>query len=643
MQPNPSPQIRERMSRATEQSDWPGLLAAIREMASTGAGGAEFAFAAARLKTMGEAGARAAGLRHLRTYIARSVTVEPFVPYLAVHCALAGFYLETRIGSYGAFIDDLMNAEGGLCSFQSDLALFFTDVEDVAGGLYRACAAADPHAVAAETEQAATRLRSMLEAFRRNSNARLLAQGLLLPDSTALGDVADGNSAGSELAAVARINQALAAACNRIGDAVYFDQDRLAARYGRAHWRDQRMFLSARVGVAARHFDDYTRALARSIRALYVPARKVLCTDLDDTLWGGIVGEEGPGGIQTGAAFPGNCYRAYQQYLKGLSERGILLAIASRNNESDVREAFRARAGDLSVTLDDFVSVKIGWDDKAVSLRSMARELSLGLDSFVFVDDSQAECAAVRQQLPEVLVVEASRGEPWTLVERLSALDAFDSLGVTADDRGRTEEYKAQAKRSELEAAAGSREDFLKSLHIVCTVSDGLGAALPRTVQLINKTNQFNLTTRRHSAADVETIAREPGSQVLALRAADCFGDAGVVGVAICRQRGNCAYIDTFLLSCRVIGRGMETALLAYLAAEARNRGALRLFGEYVATSKNQISADFYTRHGFLEARDRPPDNLVGNGLLYEFDLQAGVPAKPSWIVIEGNSHVTVA
>jgi FkbH-like protein len=242
------------------------------------------------------------------------------------------------------------------------------------------------------------------------------------------------------------------------------------------------------------------------------------------------------------------------------------------------------------------------------------------------VDDSPTECAAVRQQLPGVLVVEVPQGEPWMLVRRISESGAFDSLNITEDDRRRTEEYKAQSKRAELDRTISSREEFLKSLHIVCTVSDGLGANLPRTVQLINKTN-------------VGLLVSERGARVLTVRVADCFGDAGLVGVAIYLQREACAYIETFLLSCRVIGRGIETALLGCLAAEARSRGALRLFGEYMATSKNQISADFYPRHGFVETNQKLPDMTAGDGVLYEFDLGAGVPETPSWIAIEGDCH----
>src|SRR5438552_3609507 len=315
-------QRRQRMSQAAAAGAWPELLYWLRQLLAAGPGAADILSAASLLKKMGEPGARAVGLRFLRTYIVRSVTVEPFLPYLLVRCAAAGFYLETSIGSYGAFIDDLMNPEGALAGHRPDLTLVFTDMEDVAGKLMDACAAVDSEAVAAQTELAIARFTSMLESFRRHSPARLLVQGLLLPDQTAQGDVADSNSPSGELSAIAAVNQALGHLCRRIPDTIYFDQDRLAARYGRAAWRDQRMFLSARVGVAARYFDQYTEALARSVRALYVPPKKVLCTDLDNTFWGGVVGEDGPEGIAAGAAFPGSCYLAFQKYLKGLSQRG---------------------------------------------------------------------------------------------------------------------------------------------------------------------------------------------------------------------------------------------------------------------------------------------------------------------------------
>ena len=172
-------------------------------------------------------------------------------------------------------------------------------------------------------------------------------------------------------------------------------------------------------------FGIYSRGLVRSFSALFRAPRKVLCTDLDNTLWGGVLGEDGPEGIATGSAFPGNCYLEYQKYLKQLSSRGILLAIVSKNNEADVREAFQIRSADLALSLDNFVATKISWNEKSDSIRELAQELSLGLDSFVFVDDNPVECEAIRQQLPEIAVIEAPVQEPWKLVELLSVAAIF--------------------------------------------------------------------------------------------------------------------------------------------------------------------------------------------------------------------------
>jgi FkbH-like protein len=431
------------------------------------------------------------------------------------------------------------------------------------------------------------------------------------------------------------LNQKLAALCGTISDCVFFDVDHLAARHGRANWRDERMFLASRLPISAASFGAYSRGLVRSFSALFRAPRKVLCTDLDNTLWGGVLGEEGPEGIATGSAFPGNCFLEYQKYLKQLASRGILLAIVSKNNEADVREAFQLRAADLALSLDNFVATKISWDEKSDAIRELAKELSLGLDSFVFIDDNPVECEAIRQQLPEVAVIEAPVQEPWKLVGLLSSQSFFDAAVVTDDDVNRLKEYKAQAQRAELATNAGSRDEFLASLEIVCTFLGALDAPLARSVQLLAKTNQFNLTTRRHSAAEVEEFAATPGGQAVAIRVRDRFGDAGVVGLALARHQGDSCFVDSLLLSCRVIGRGIETALLAHIAGNAKKSGATQLIGEFIATKKNAPCADFYLDHGFVE--DTPSKNAQTGSVLYRLDLATSTLASPAWLTLEGN------
>jgi FkbH-like protein len=317
----------------------------------------------------------------------------------------------------------------------------------------------------------------------------------------------------------------------------------------------------------------------------------------------------------------------------------VLLAIASKNNEPDVREAFERRKLDLALTLESFAAVQIGWQSKVLMLKAIAGELSLGTDSFVFVDDSPMECAEIRASLPEVQVIQLRPDEPWRIAAHVaSSLGALDQLSITEDDRQRAGEYRAQRQRARLEAGAGSREAFLGSLGIVCTLLDARQAPLERTAQLLGKTNQFNLTTRRHSAGEIERLAAEPRAQTWALRVRDRFGDAGVVGVALCRSAGSLCIIDSFLLSCRVIGRGVESALLHHVGNRAIADGATLLVGEYIPTKKNPPCADFYPSHGFVPlAPERAAALGASPGTLYELDLSGGPPPLPAWITLEEN------
>ncbi len=573
------------------------------------------------------------GYRRLNTYIVRSVTVEPVLPFLTVEAVLGGYVLDVKLGGYGSYMDDLLNPQSELSRAQADLVLVLLDLEDIAGGLPDLCADGRGEGVEAELDLAVARVGQMLRCYRTGNSGRLVLQGVVVPGSSSLGLVGDANLKYSLVNTVKELNRRLAETCSAISDCVFFDVDQVAAQYGRLHWADPRMFLASRLPLSPGAFRAFAQGLLRTASVLFRAPRKVLCTDLDNTLWGGILGEDGPHGITTGTVFPGNCFLEYQRYLKRLAARGVLLAITSKNNETDVTEAFQLRSADLAISLSDFIARKIGWNDKAQALRELAKELSLGLDSFVFVDDNPIECEAIRQHLPEVAVVMARIDEPWKLIDTLAEQPFFDAITVTADDLNRAQEYKAQAQREALSIGTATRDEFLHSLNIVCTFVSALDAPLMRSVQLLAKTNQFNLTTRRHSAAEVEQIANSPGGLAIAVRVRDRFGDAGVVGLALAKQEGDCCRIDSLLLSCRVIGRGIETALLAHVAEWAARMGSKRILGEYTETKKNSPCAGFYAEHGFEK------DAVLGEGgsVLYRMDLTQQMPAKPSWLTLEGN------
>lgn len=628
-------ELRRCIKDAASSRDASAAIHYARKLLAASNKSADVMFCASTFAGMTGALANQSGTKHLKVHVVRSVTVEPMLPFFATEAVLSNFVLDLQVGGYGSYVDEMLNPQSSLAKFKPNAVFVLLDLEDIAGRLPDLCADGIGEGVETEIENSLTQTAQLLRSFRSGNSARILFQGCVVPDLTSLGDIGDANLPHSLTNAVQRLNQGLAAVCRTVSDCVFFDVDHLAARHGRASWRDTRMFLASRLPIAATSFSTYSRGLIRSLSALYRAPRKILCTDLDNTLWGGVLGEEGTDGIATGSVFPGNCYLEYQRYLKQLSSRGILLAIVSKNNEADVREAFQVRAADLAVSLDNFVTTKISWNEKADSIRELAKELSLGLDSFVFVDDNPVECEAIRQQLPEVAVVEAPLDEPWKLAELLSKQPFFDAAVVTEDDVNRLSEYKAQSQRAELAGSAGSRDEFLASLEIVCTFLSALDAPLARSVQLLAKTNQFNLTTRRHSAAEVEEFASTPGGQAIAIRVRDRFGDAGVVGLALASTKGDSCFIDSLLLSCRVIGRGIETALLAYLANNAVRAGAKFLIGEFIATKKNAPCEDFYSDHGFI--KDTSSQYPQTDSVFYRLDLTTSAPVSPGWLTLEGN------
>jgi FkbH-like protein len=365
---------------------------------------------------------------------------------------------------------------------------------------------------------------------------------------------------------------------------------------------------------------------------------KVLAVDLDNTLWGGVIGEDGMDGIQLSGEHPGAAFQALQRALLDVRRRGILLAIASKNNREDAMEAIEQHAGML-LRARHFAAMRINWQDKAQNLREIAAELNLGLDAIAFLDDNPVERQHVRDAAPEVMVIEVGT-DPMDLARAVRDFPAFERLSLSEEDRHRGDYYAADRQRVELETASASKEDFYRSLAQEAELSPVTGATLARVAQLTQKTNQFNLTTRRYSEAQISAMAAEPGCHVLSIRVRDRYCDNGLVGVAITRDRQGAqervCEIDAFLLSCRVIGRTVETALLAHLCSQARMRGCSTIEGWFLPIKKNAPAKDFYPNHAFEVAEQ------TDGALRYRLDLAAS-PAIPPWIEVRSEQAAVPA
>ena len=395
-----------------------------------------------------------------------------------------------------------------------------------------------------------------------------------------------------------------------------------AAQVGKSHATAALDFM-ARQPFSAVGQTRFALFLARSLRPLVVPRRKALAVDLDETLWGGVLGEDGLDGLQLGHDFPGNVYLRMQRELLELKERGIALVLLSKNNEPDVREAFDSLP-DMLLKWDDFVVRKINWQPKHENLRAAARELNLGLDSFALLDDSDFEREQMRQLIPEVLILNDS-SDPVRTVKALWETDVFDVLRTTEEDRLRHQDYQVRGAR-DIEAHQNDLQAFLNSLEMKAKIEPVGPRNIQRVLNMLGKTNQFNLTTRRHSLAQLEKLVEQPESIALVLRLGDKFGDQGIVAVLIAiSAKERTLTIDTFLVSCRALGRGVERALWAAMVQRAARQGFQKLQAEYIATAKNGMVADLYDQLGLTQVSQCH--------LITRYELEPVKPISfPPWI-----------
>ena len=409
------------------------------------------------------------------------------------------------------------------------------------------------------------------------------------------------------------------------------DVDYLAASAGRWAWGDERFFHQAKLPCAPEFLVDYGHSVASLLIAIQGLSKKCLVLDLDNTLWGGIIGDDGLGGIRLGQGDPeGEAFLAFQRYVKSLQDRGIILAVCSKNEESFAKEVFEKHS-EMVLRLKDISCFVANWNDKATNLRAIAQRLGIGLNSLVLVDDNPAERALVRQLAPDVAVPEL----PTDVTGYIHAIERyryFQTVSIGAEDLKRTEYYQANASRQQAEVATGNIEDFLSSLQMVARTEPITSATRERSTQLINKSNQFNLTTRRRSSAEVLAIVEDPQWITRTIALADRFGDNGLISVLLAKISGDVLDIDTWLMSCRVLKRGVEAFLLNHLCDLAAARGVTKILGEYIPTAKNVIVKDHYTGLGFREIR-RESDGHCW----YELDLQGRQPLKV--FITEGTTH----
>ena len=373
----------------------------------------------------------------------------------------------------------------------------------------------------------------------------------------------------------------------------------------------------------------YARQISRVACALKGRVKKCLVLDCDNTLWGGVVGEDGLDGIKLDLnEYPGRAYHDFQKTLLHLYERGVLILLCSKNNEADVFDVLDHHPACL-IKREHLAGWRINWQEKAGNIRSLADDLNIGLDAFVFIDDDPVQCGLVQEMVPEVTVLQVP--EKLHLLPTLPLREGlFDTLRTTDEDRNRTQMYQGDSKRANTRRSFGTVEDYLASLETVASIHRARPDEFTRVAQLTQKSNQFNLTTRRYAEPDIRSFAEEQDRAVYSLAVRDKFGDRGLVGVLIATRAGTVGRIDSFLMSCRAIGRDIEFAMVSCCLASLRNVwGVEQWEAEYIPTRKNAQVADLWLRNGFTETTN------VDGRRTYSLDARTHQWRTPAHLVVQ--------
>ncbi len=561
------------------------------------------------------------GTAPVRLAILGSATMAHLLPAIRVAGLRRSIWIDGYEGEYGQYLQELADPESGLHAFKPSAVLFAFDAHHLCAGLSVGASAADTDAALAEIRH------RVQECWRlaRSAFGCVILQQTVLPVHPPLIGGNEHRLPGSRAAFVPRLNAMLRELADAQGGetgAEIVGLDARAALDGLAAWHDPALWHRSKQDVTPAAAPFYGELVARLLAARQGRSFKALVLDLDNTIWGGVIGDDGLEGIVLGqGSASGEGFLAVQDYAREQGRRGVILAVCSKNDEANALEAFEKHP-EMLLKRGDIACFMANWDDKATNIRRIAHQLNIGLDSLVFLDDNPFERNLVRQELPMVAVPEVP-DDPALVAGMIADAGYFEALGITDEDRERGGQYQGNLQREALKETATDIESYLRGLDMRLTWRPFDRIGLARTVQLINKTNQFNLTTRRYTEIDVQAVMDDADAVGLQLRLLDRFGDNGIIAIIIGRKLPDTAdfRVDTWLMSCRVLGRQVEESTLNILAAEAQRLGADRMLGEYIPTKKNGMVRKHYEKLGF-SLIEETPDGSSRAGL----DLRDFVP-----------------
>ncbi|MBL7215656.1 MAG: HAD family hydrolase [Phycisphaerae bacterium] len=535
-----------------------------------------------------------------------SFTIDPLVDFTTVEAAASSIGLGTYIAPFGQVSQETLNPQSGLYVFIPDVTVLIAEADKLAE----------------KAIDAADEIIALAQSFRQNTSGLLVVTTFMAPPDWPLHLLPSERQLELDKA-----NQRLRETFKDDPRVQICDLAMLASYYGYTHALSPEMMAMARMPFAESFLVLLAKKLVSHFKVHAGLIRKCIVLDCDNTLWGGIIGEDGMDGIALGPDCPGREFVDFQKAILELYEQGVILAINSKNNEADILQVLREHPH-MVLKEEHFAAICVNWNPKPDNMKTIAGQVNIGLDTLVFVDDNPAERQIMNQMLPEIDVLELP-ANPALYAKTLRETNFFAKASLTEEDKGRGQMYAAQRQRSRLQQSTATLEDYLKSLEMTCSIRPAEEKDIKRAAQLTQRTNQFNLTTRRYTEPDIRHMVESPDWEVYVLGLKDKFGDNGTVGLAMVEKQKDVWQIDTFLMSCRVIGRQAEDAFVDRICRDAVTAGATGLKAEYTKTQKNALAADFWDKMNFKkQASDEKRTD-------YKFSLIDYGPKKFEYLNIE--------
>ena len=530
------------------------------------------------------------GAKTVKVAILADCAIQQLALLLKALAARNGVALDVYEGGYDSIDLEILNPDSSLYAFGPQYLIVLLSGEKLKTRLYDS---ADRMAFAADT---IGRIEGLWGAFGARSAATIVQSTFVLPSERAFGNY-ELKAADSVGAIFTEINYRLAVRARSAKNVLLSDVDFLAASIGRQQWLDPRLWNMAKIPCRLDHLPRLAQSLLDTVLAATGIFIKCVVLDLDNTLWGGVIGDDGLEGIALGEFDEGEAFVGFQKFIRELKRRGIILAVVSKNEHANAILPFKEHPF-MALKEEDISAFVANWDNKADNIRRVQKTLNIGFDSFVFLDDNPFERNIVREYVPGVVVPELPE-DPSSYLETLAGLNLFETASFSEADLQRAAQYREEAQREIIKTRFTNVNDYLVSLGMQIKLERFNAFNLPRIAQLIQRSNQFNLMTRRYGEAACEAMMKDASVAPLTLKLADKFGDYGLISVVILRSAGEDLEIDEYLMSCRVLQRGVESFAMNNIFAYAQRLGLKRVVGRYIPTAKNDMVKDFFKGFGF--------------------------------------------